>query len=115
MTLSKREAEFAAIKDSLRLLRKSGAKLKVFGSESHRFRLHRPLSEPTVRDFEIRHRITLPSDYRDFLILIGNGGAGPAYGLFKLGEMDDGFEHKPWTESDSFVGILSQPFPHSGP
>ncbi len=113
MTVSKREAEFTAIKDGLHLLRTTKSALKVFGAKAHRFLLHPPLSEQTVRDFEVRHHITLPSDYRDFLILIGNGGAGPAYGLFKLDETDDGVGHRTWGENDWFVGVLSQPFPHT--
>jgi hypothetical protein len=63
--------------------------------------------------FEKEHRITLPEDYRGFLIHVGNGGAGPAYGIFRLGEMDDGFDHAQWEENDGFVGVLSEPFPHT--
>jgi hypothetical protein len=29
--------------------------------------------------------------------------------------MDDGFGHKPWAENGGFVGVLSRPFPHTGP
>jgi hypothetical protein len=68
-----------------------------------------------VRDFEELHRVRLPPDYRDFLLSIGNGGAGPYYGVFKLGEMDDGFDYKAWRENDGFIGVLSEPFPHTNP
>ncbi len=107
--------DFAMIREGLCRLRESAAPLKVFGSQAHGFRTHPPLPEEVVRDFEARHRVALPQDYRGFLISVGNGGAGPAYGLFKLGEMDDGFGHKAWTENDGFVGVLSEPFPHTGP
>lgn len=109
------EREFKAIRDGLRRLRKSTVPLAVFGSQAHGFRTYPPLSEETVKEFESRHFISLPPEYRGILIHVGNGGAGPAYGLFKLGEMDDGFEHKPWTENDGFIGVLSQLFPHTGP
>jgi hypothetical protein len=109
------EADFAAIRDGLRRLREATVPLKVFGSEAHGFRTHPPLSEQAVREFEVQHRVTLPLEYRRFLLHVGNGGAGPAYGLFKLGEMDDGFGHNRWTENGGFVGVLSQPFPHTGP
>jgi hypothetical protein len=45
-----------------------------------------PASEAQVRAYEERHGVLLPSEYRSFLIRIGNGGAGPpAYGLAALG------------------------------
>lgn len=109
------EVDFAAIRDGLRQLRESTAPLKVFGSQAHGFRTFPTLSEKAVCRFEARHRVALPPEYRGFLIHVGNGGAGPAYGLFRLGEMDDGFEHKPWTENGGFVGVLSLPFPHTDP
>lgn len=109
------EADFAVIRDDLRRLRASIARLNVFGSQAHGFRMHPALSEEEVKQFEARHHITLPSEYRGFLIHVGNGGAGPAYGLFKLGEMDDGFGHEVWKEKDGIIGVLSLPFPHTGP
>jgi hypothetical protein len=109
------EEVFASIRDALAALRESPRSLDVFGSQMHDFRTHPPLSEDAVREFERAHRITLPAEYRGFLIHVGNGGAGPAYGLFKLGEMDDGHGHAPWREDNGFVGVLSEPFPHSGP
>ena len=48
-----------------------------------------------------------------FLLQVGRGGAGPAYGIFDLGEMDDGFEHKAWSEDNGFVGKLREFFPHT--
>jgi hypothetical protein len=108
------ETDFTAIRDGLRRLRETTAPLKVFGLESHGFCTHPPLVEQTVRDFEAQHRVTLPPEYRGFLIHVGNGGAGPAYGLFKLGEMDNGSGHKVWTEVVDFVGVLARPFPHTG-
>lgn len=109
------EADFATIRDGLRQLRESTVPLNVFGSQAHGFHTYPTLSEKAVGKFEARHRVTLPPEYRGFLIHVGNGGAGPAYGLFKLGEMDDGFDYKTWTENDGFVGVLSLPFPHTGP
>ncbi len=109
------ESDFTAIRAALQRLQRAAVPPKVFGSESHGFQTHPPLSEQDVAAFEARHGINLPADYRGFLIHVGNGGAGPAYGLFKLGEMDNGHEHERWTENDGFVGALSLPFPHTGP
>jgi SMI1 / KNR4 family (SUKH-1) len=109
------EEVFAGIRDALAALRASPQPLDVFGSQAHRFRIHPPLSEEAVREFEQAHRVTLPAEYRGFLIHVGNGGAGPAYGLFKLAEMDDGHGHAPWREDNGFIGVLSKPFPHTEP
>jgi hypothetical protein len=60
--------------------------LVVFGADEHRYRLRPPVSIEQLRDFEKLHGITLPSDYRQFLLQAGNGGAGPYYGILPLEE-----------------------------
>lgn len=43
---------------------------------------------------------------------VGNGGAGPFYGVFPLGHMDgNGGDLVPW-DKFGLVGSLSEPFPH---
>lgn len=59
-----------------------------FGADSHNYQLEPPASEATIVDFEERLGISLPEGYRDFLLWMGNGGAGPFYGLYSLGEAD---------------------------
>jgi hypothetical protein len=87
----------------------------VFGAQAHGFRTHEPVPEADVRAFEALHRVRLPEDYRGFLLHVGNGGAGPAWGLFRLGEMDGTVRHKRWRENNGFVGVLAEPFPHASP
>lgn len=74
------------------------------------FELSPVIAEDRVREFEQSHSIRLPSEYRDFLVQIGNGGAGPYYGLFSLGTVDDGFAVRDWTVNDNLVGDPSKPF-----
>lgn len=98
------------IKDALmQLLR---AQPDVFGADAHHFRLNPRLPEADVLKFERRYNVRLPEDYRRFLTFIGNGGAGPFYGIFPLGQMDgnsDGLQ--PWDANNGLVGALSEPFP----
>jgi hypothetical protein len=101
----------ARIASNLASLRIS--KSSVFGADSHGFHLCPPLSDREVTEFELRHRITLPADYRQFICHVGNGGAGPFYGVFPLGRMDDNFDLQDWQEEDGLVGVLSEPFPLS--
>jgi hypothetical protein len=65
-------------------LRKKDKKLRVFGSEAHTYHLGLILSEDMLKRFESAHGIRLPPDYRRFLAEVGNGGAGPCYGLDRL-------------------------------
>lgn len=67
------------------------------------------LEETEVSAFERKHSVRLPPEYRMFLTLVGNGGTN----LFKLGEMDDSFDFRPWDENDGFVGVLAEPFQYS--
>lgn len=106
-------ATIESIRDDLARCRNAKRQPKVFGSDSHGFNVFPPLKASDVLLFENRHKIKLPGSYKRFITEIGNGGAGPYYGIFKLGEMDDCFDHKPWKENNGFVGILSEPFPHT--
>lgn len=82
--------------------------LTCFGAEAHKFRLNSPLDEHKVLRFEEEHQIRLPEDYRHFLVLAGNGGAGPYYGLYKLDQWKDFIE---WVCDEVPANILSLPCP----
>jgi hypothetical protein len=70
----------------------------------HRYRLQPRATEVEVAAFEQRNHVSLPADYRDFLLQIGNGGAGPAHGVFPLGTYED--EALP----DYILAALRSPF-----
>lgn len=83
---------------------------KVFGAEGHQFRLNDVVRDSEIASFEKRHSVRLPDDYRHFLSVIGNGGAGPFYGIFQLGTMrDPGWNNGVWQDE---VGNLAAPFPY---
>jgi hypothetical protein len=105
--------DYAAIVNDLRLLREGGVPIAAFHPDN--FRTNPPLSEEAVRQFQSEHGVVLPPSHRGFLIQVGNGGAGPHGGLFRLGEMDDGWESRIWQEGNGFIGLLSRPFPHTEP
>ena len=60
--------------------------LKVFGASSHRYEMNPVLSERELRKVEYKYSFTLPKDYRWFIMNVGNGGAGPYYGILPLGK-----------------------------
>ena len=56
----------------------------------HRYRLEDPLPETEISAFERQYQVFLPEDYRLFLTQLGNGGAGPYYGIYSLAELEEG-------------------------
>jgi hypothetical protein len=89
-------------------LRQKDRQRSLFGSAKHFYKVNPPIPLSTIEEFEARHGISLPGDYRLFITEIGNGGAGPYYGLFPFGQLED---RRSWGEGD-LVGDVSQPFPH---
>ena len=96
------------IHERLRRLGQSDRRLRAFGSESHDYALNPPLKADEIASFETQHGIVLPEDYRYFITGIGNGGAGPGYGLFPFGQDDEG-----WWGEFLPIGDVGQPFPHN--
>lgn len=86
------------------------ATFEVFGSQSHQYQFKPRLNNKDIQVFESRYNITLPSEYRNFLLEVGNGGAGPGYGLSGLSgiEYEDVMPEKLYHEN---YEILSKPFP----
>ena len=97
------------IRQKLSALRQS-RDAAVFGAAHHGYALAPTLSEAEVKAFEERHRIVLPEEYRAFLTEVGNGGAGPDYGINPLG-LDEWGDP---LEGEAF-GSLQRPFPGSLP
>jgi len=95
------------LKKKLNQLAILDATFEVFGAELHEYKLNACLKDVHIAAFETKYNIILPSEYRRFLLEVGNGGAGPGYGLYVLE-----------TAVESYLPnyqILSQPFPLTQP
>jgi hypothetical protein len=95
--------DIEGILHKLALLRNADPQFRVFGTDHHHYQLNPCLTESEARAFEQRYGVTLPEEYRAFLLRAGNGGAGPGYGLFPLPEAIISDEE----------GYLARPFPHT--
>lgn len=98
------DAALERITEKLRRAREQGA--RPFGVDGHRWRMNPPMPPDAVAAAEARLGVTFPEEYRAFLTRVGDGGAGPAYGLFTL---EKGlWEAEIWNDPD----VLRIPFPH---
>lgn len=95
--------EASQIERILGRLRELDPDLRRFGATGHRYQVGPRLTESEIDTFEERHHIVLPDDYRSFLRDVGNGGAGPYYGLYSL-------ERAVRLEEE---GFLARPFPYT--
>ncbi|MCC6857437.1 MAG: SMI1/KNR4 family protein [Bryobacterales bacterium] len=102
-------SRIATIRGTLEQVRRIPGALDWFGAQKHQFRLRPPLAESELAAFERRHGVVLPGDYRSFLLLAGDGGAGPYYGIEPLSNWDQWFE-----EEGEQPGFLSSPCPLTG-
>lgn len=94
----------------LDLLKSLDQNFEIFGSENHRYLLNKPKPESEILEFEKVNKIKLPGGYREFLRYVGNGGAGPYYGLEPL---ENGrYADLDYKNADDLIN-LSLPFPHS--
>jgi hypothetical protein len=57
-----------------------------FGAAWHGYQRERCLKDAEVAEFERQWKVSLPEEYRIHLQAVGNGGAGPFYGLSRLSE-----------------------------
>ena len=78
------ESKILFVKQSLAKLKTLDKNYRVFGSSSHKYLLNPVLEEEKIKAFEDKYAVRLPEDYRRFLVEVGNGGAGPYYGLQAL-------------------------------
>ena len=88
------------------LLRHSDPRCRIFGSDNHQYRFRPKATSDDVRAFEEILQIQLPSDYRTFVTEVGNGGAGPYYGILGLDQL---------REIATSRDTLARPFPYDQP
>lgn len=97
--------KFEKILEKIKKLKALDKGFSVFGSKSHKYKFGKCLIEDEILEFEYKYGIELPEDYRNFFKFVGNGGAGPYYGLNKLNEYQEEYDN-------DFRTYLTKPFPY---
>ena len=93
------------IKEKLAEAKQVDKNYRVFGASTHKYQLEAPLNEASISNFEEKFNITLPSCYRSFIKHIGNGGAGPFYGISALGQAYDSIVKKKYLSIPSQIPL----------
>lgn len=87
---------------------------RVFGAIGHKFVLEEPLTPAELADLEGQTGVSLPGEYRDFLLHVGAGGAGPSYGVYPVRLIQGRWR---WEGDGAELADLSrpaEPFPREG-
>jgi hypothetical protein len=72
------------IKTKLEALRNLDKACAIFGAHKHKYHLNATLSEEEIAQIETENGIVISEEYREVLKYLGNGYAGPGYGLEEL-------------------------------
>lgn len=78
--------------------------INVFGADVHKWIHDCPIAVEELEKIEDYFGVTLPAEYRLFLLNITDGGAGPSLGLKSLAEATD------WKMKNAQKDILRRPF-----
>jgi hypothetical protein len=83
----------------------------VFGALGHRFEVEGCLTAGEIADLQAQLGVELPGDYRSFLLEVGAGGAGPAYGVFSLRRAEGGWSWFGDGAELTSLDLLARDFP----
>lgn len=104
--------QIESIKIKLGQLKKLDRNFTLFGSQKHRYKLNPPISTDIISQFESKYKIKIPTEYVHFLTSLGNGGAGPFYGLEPFENVL--FDDLDYKRPDSLLNP-TEPFFHTVP
>ncbi|GAA1233056.1 hypothetical protein GCM10009665_24200 [Kitasatospora nipponensis] len=106
---------WVGVRERVHSLGSSAAGASVFGFLGHRFSLDEPLTSAEMAGLERQIGVTLPEEYRDFLLQVGAGGAGPAYGVFPVRRLQGRWRWEGDGAELADLSRLADPFPRQGP
>ncbi|RAV23345.1 SMI1/KNR4 family protein [Paenibacillus contaminans] len=84
MMFWKKESQLDRINNKLEKAMRKDSAFLVFGSSSHKYTVYDKLTTKELADWQVKYQVTLPEPYAQFLTKVGNGGAGPFYGIYPL-------------------------------
>ncbi|KPV59321.1 hypothetical protein QJ48_11785 [Paenibacillus sp. A3] len=84
MLFRKKETQLDRITTKLEKAMRKDTDFLVFGASSHKYKVYEKLTAKELADWQAKNQVTLPEPYSQFLTKVGNGGAGPYYGIYSI-------------------------------
>ncbi|MGW9448608.1 SMI1/KNR4 family protein [Streptomyces sp. NPDC055632] len=109
------DQQWAGVRQRAEALKASPTSNDVFGARGHRWVLEEPLSYAELAELEAQMKVTLPEEFRAFLLLVGAGGAGPAHGVFPVRRVQGRWRWEGDGADMADLSRLAEPFPEQGP
>ena len=78
------ENQVGRIKIKLEKAKHKDKDFSVFGSSSHKYKVNDTITKEKLKEWERVNQVLLPEDFFRFLTEVGNGGAGPYYGVYEI-------------------------------
>ncbi|TDD62185.1 SMI1/KNR4 family protein [Kribbella antibiotica] len=104
--------DWSDVRERIEHLRRADRRRVVFGADEHTWQLEPPLGPDELADAETQLGVELPAEYRSFVLQVGRGGAGPAYGLFPVRRLAGRWQWDGDGAELTDLDTLDQPFPH---
>ncbi|MEV3993578.1 SMI1/KNR4 family protein [Streptomyces sp. NPDC049837] len=108
------DQEWTGVRQRVEALGTSPESKEVFGALGHKWVLQEPLSHAQLSELEAQMKVRLPEEFRSFLVRVGAGGAGPAYGVFPVQRVQGRWRWEGDGAELADLSRLAEPFPEQG-
>ncbi|MFG2776166.1 SMI1/KNR4 family protein [Streptomyces sp. NPDC048350] len=109
------DQEWKGVRQRVEALGASPQSSEVFGALGHEWVLEEPLGHAELAELEEQIQVRLPEEFRSFLVHVGAGGAGPAYGVFPVRRVQGRWRWEGDGAELADLSRLAEPFPEQGP
>ncbi|HEY0429912.1 MAG TPA: SMI1/KNR4 family protein [Pyrinomonadaceae bacterium] len=88
-------------REKLERLKNLDRQCQAFGAEEHRYIVNSRLPDELISDFEEHRYFKIPLELRRFYMEVGNGIAGPGYGLSDIFQLGGFRPHMPYEDVEN--------------
>lgn len=94
--------QWVKVLERIERLKRLDKRFYYVGAKDHRYLFNEPCEESQLADFEKEHGVALPEELRFVFLQVGNGGAGPDWGLEPIENWEPRQPNRLWSGADGF-------------